>query len=414
MYKFFMLLIVSVSIFFSCTDNQDVINDFYQKAREHADSYRFDSSIYYLTLAEDYYLRNNDEERLMEVYVGFGKVYSEIGYLKESKNYDLQALELSNKLKKQKWEMHILNNLGSKERQLGNFESASKNLMNSLYFAENVFNDSSMMISNYINIGNLYKDDDKINQAKENYEMALSIIENLEKYNDLAIVYNNLGVCYEALEEVDSAKKYYKMAIKQSMLDKDTLQMVYSLKNSMDLKENQIDTTFLNEILSINKSPLISGTIYEAFYEFYKNSNKVKAYEYLKKALNSHKESGANEDYKVALSILVDLSFELKEFNQAKLFSKLMEVEMLKSVDAINSVNKVNYELADKQHKIEIMKKNMEIQRKELEKARLFKIAAAVFVAISIFLGFTIKYLRTALSEKRNLLTKLSYHLRKG
>lgn len=91
-----------------------------------------------------------------------------------------------------------------------------------------------------------------------------------------------------------------------------------------------------------------------------------------------------------------------------------MEVEILKSVDAINSVNKVNYELADKQHQIEIMKKNMEIQRKELEKARLFKLAAAVFVAIIIFLGFTIKYLRTALSEKRNLLAKLSYHLRNG
>ncbi len=111
--------------------------------------------------------------------------------------------------------------LGIAQAQLGNKEDAIKNFQKAL--EKNKKNSYA-----YLNLGNVYKEDDNFLEAEKNYKIAIKIDGNPEAHHNLGMLYEGVGNALEAIDEyklciskapnyLDSILNLSSIYIKQSM-----------------------------------------------------------------------------------------------------------------------------------------------------------------------------------------------------
>ncbi len=106
-----------------------------------------------------------------------------------------------------------------------------------------------------INLGKLYNDEDKLDEAEKYYKKAININPNRIE------AYNNLGTIYKDREEFEKAEEYYKRAISINSNYKEAyrnLGSLYNDKNNINLakkyynKAISIDSNYLDAIFSLS------------------------------------------------------------------------------------------------------------------------------------------------------------------
>ena len=116
-------------------------------------------------------------------------------------------------------EIHRL--LGIAQALLGNKEDAIKNFQKAL--EKNKKNSYA-----YLNLGNVYKEDENFLEAEKNYKIAIKIDGNPEAHHNLGMLYEGVGNTFEAIDEyklciskapnyLDSILNLSSIYIKQSM-----------------------------------------------------------------------------------------------------------------------------------------------------------------------------------------------------
>jgi len=132
----------------------------------------------------------------------------------------------------------------------------------------------SKVAGSYNNLGGVYQDLGRYNEAKEYHEKALISKKKIfvEEHDQVATSYNNLGSVYQALGQYNEAKKYHEKA-------------VITRKKIFGEEHDDVATSYNN-----------LGTVYQALGQY----NEAK--EYLKKALIIRKKIFGGEHDRVATS----------------------------------------------------------------------------------------------------------------
>jgi tetratricopeptide (TPR) repeat protein len=408
LYKLFLIFFVLILI--SCTNDSDPV-DYMKRAMEHGNNFRYDSSLYYLTLAEKYFDDNDDYMGLIKVYNGLGKVYSETGNFLLSKEYFTKSLEISEEINALKWKMHILSNLGDTERSLGNYDESSKYLMSALFMSKNINNDSSFTCKLFNNLGNLYFDNNQVDSAQKYYMLAYDLSKKLGIRNKNFLL-NNIGGLYNKLGIVDSSEYYYKLSIKEAFLNNDTLNIINSMYNLNKNFEYKNDNNVIFDFYHNASSHYVKGTSAFLLYKITKDDDIERAYFFLSESIKYYEKSGDFQGLISSIKYIISLTERLNKDKERKkyiqlLFKKIDEIST-KNIDNIR-----NIELAEKQHHIEIMKKNLELKDKELQKARYFKIGTVIFFLFSLTLIIVIIKLKKTSNEKIQILNNFSDFLKK-
>lgn len=95
---------------------------------------------------------------------------------------------------------------------LGDPDGAMKELRQTLEIASGL-SDSTGIARAYANIGNIYRDQEKYQEATRNYFLSLGILEAKQAYQAQADVINNLGLIYEDVKMYELSLDYFKQAL---------------------------------------------------------------------------------------------------------------------------------------------------------------------------------------------------------
>ena len=127
---------------------------------------------------------------------------------KESLSYYFKALTIYENLGKKKEALLILNNIGSTQLNLDNYEMAQTSLEKALQIAEEIDYEPGKM-SAYYNLGVIYLRKDKIDIALEYCQNALFYSKSYENLDFQIITMSFLSTIYlENLGDIDTALKY--------------------------------------------------------------------------------------------------------------------------------------------------------------------------------------------------------------
>ncbi len=129
----------------------------------------------------------------------------------ESQRYATKALAMAEKINYPKGIATAYGNIGVVYSEQGKPEDAIKNYLEGLKIAERVKN-QSLVANMSSNLGIIFMRLGDIIKAKEYLFRALDIYQKLKDQNRVATAYNNLGAFYQTIGNIDSAVLVYKNA----------------------------------------------------------------------------------------------------------------------------------------------------------------------------------------------------------
>jgi len=143
-----------------------------------------------------------------------GEVYHRLGQLDEAQSYFEKALALSRTIEGnagRAGEANILNNLGQVSRARKNLQAALVFYEQALRICEEI-GDAVGQSLTLSDLGNIYADLDKPQQALDYYERALAIHSNEHPLED-AITLSNMARIYDRQGQPEKAHRYYQQAL---------------------------------------------------------------------------------------------------------------------------------------------------------------------------------------------------------
>lgn len=165
-----------------------------------------------------FYLKSGDEREYMEKVAEIAESKYRLFLLNSLINELIEALNISKKLKNNKYETVFLHKIGQINENMGNYDLALKHLQNAFNVAKEAFGDKhSVTASIYNDIGLIYERKGEYNEALDFHQKALGrYLDFFEKQNHqyIAASYNNIGVIYYRKGEYEKALEYYQKASK--------------------------------------------------------------------------------------------------------------------------------------------------------------------------------------------------------
>lgn len=307
-----------------------------------------------------------------------------ITYYKEAKNYRQVALSTMNKGNISFWQ--------------GDYKTTIKIYFEALKITEkNNFNLETGLL--YKNIGVVFSNQEKHNEALKYANKALSIFESLKNEEQIGLVYINIGNCYFNQYDANKALKYYLIAAQYASKSKNlaNLGFVYENMGSVyveDKKDTIKGLEYLKKSIQIRqKLNDLNGLIFS-----YNNIANVyiglKKYDLAEKnmllarqmAITSKNKFELTESYK----LLSFLNESKKDFKQALFYQKLYKTQ---KDSIINEKN--NKDVAELETKYQTAKKEKQIllQQAQVKQKNLWILLfSGVFViGLVLFRNFRIQ-----------------------
>lgn len=149
-------------------------------------------------------------------FLSIGSSYIDSGDYSKSKNFYIEALQISKKINSKQIEGAVLSNLGLIESHQGNYSEAL-NLMNSSLNISRKNEDITGEVAILGNIGGVYQNQGDYKRAHRYFSKSLTIAYSHGLDYLLASQYGNLAINFADQGLYSIARKYYQMAIDQSM-----------------------------------------------------------------------------------------------------------------------------------------------------------------------------------------------------
>ncbi|WPP53282.1 sensor histidine kinase [Catalinimonas niigatensis] len=154
--------------------------------------------------------------------------------------YALLALELANKLKRQKWQAAASLNVGQAYKKLGNNEKALSAILESIKYYQTAHSQPGVA-SAYIALGNVYSQQDNNELAQQYYNQAIGIFREVQDTTRLATAILNAGDLYNDRHQYDSALLAYEEAYRLFEKLQFDVGIAYALGNIGLVKTSQGD-----------------------------------------------------------------------------------------------------------------------------------------------------------------------------
>ena len=381
---FFFLLMLSINLFSQTkidsletqlkivnkNEKIDILNELSQLYYEILPQKTIEYSNRALELSQQSNYKEGEAQALKNI--GTGNYYQS--------NYDIaleyyfKSLEILEEIEDKEGASSILNNIGIIYWKLYDFEKALEIYNESLKVMRKFENKEGIARAQN-NIGLIYMTLQNYDKALEYFIKSLKIMEEVGNKNNTAYCLNNIGIIYWYLENYDKSLEYY---LKSYTINKEIdnkYGIAGSLKNIggiyVKLEEYDNSIIYYKESLKLAKEieakDLIQN-IYIAFSELYSVKN----------------------DYEKALEY-----FTLYTAVKDSIFTK-------ESSERIAEMQ-TKYETEKKEQENEILKKDIEIQRLEINKQQHFRNLLIIISIFILFLTFII-YTRYRSKQKVNFI----------
>ena len=282
-------------------------------------------------------------------------------------NYDIaleyyfKSLEISKEIEDKEEASRILNNIGIIYWKLNNFEKALEIYTESLKEMKELENKEGISRAQN-NIGLIYMDMKNYDKALEYFIKSLKIMEEVGNKNNLAYCLNNIGIIYWYLENYDKSLEYYLRSYTINKEIDNKYGIAGSLKNIggiyVKLEEYDKSIIYFEESLKLAKElegkDLIQN-IYMAFTDLF----------------------SVKEDYEKALEYFT-------------LYTEFHDSIFTKESNEKIAEMQTKYETEKKEQENEILKKDNEIQRLEINKQMVLRNSLFIGLFLIFILTFVV------------------------
>jgi two-component system sensor histidine kinase/response regulator len=298
------------------------------------------------------------------------------GKYPEGLDCHFQALKLSEELGLEGLTANNYNNIGIVYISMGNNAKALEYFKKSLKSFEK-FGDPSTTFSSLVNIAEIYTSNNEFDLALEYNLKALQIGKDAHNSSGVAIALFNVGNIYCKKEEYKKALAYLReaLALSESINDKEGVAYCY---NSM--------------------AQAFEGT-----------GHLATSVHYAEMGLREAESLGSIELVKESYAVLYAAHERLRNFEKA-LYYRNQEIGLKDSMFTIEKERKVNglqssYDLAQKQHQIDLLNKNKIIQQEAIEKEKFQRLT---FTAAALLLSLALLFLiwNNVLKRRKNRLLR--------
>ncbi|MCD4746840.1 MAG: tetratricopeptide repeat protein [Bacteroidales bacterium] len=320
--------------------------------------------------------------------------YSSSGDYNQGINYQLKALKIFEDVNDKKAIGINSNNIGIMYKNLGNYSYAIKYYQKALLIARETNNNEGSILS-LNNIGIVYLDWHKYDMALEYFQKTLDLLEESEDRTRIAVLLNNIGEVYYKNGKYDLAKKYYQKSIKISeelgakkgILNslKHIGDLYYHLHNNKNAIDNYKKSLYISEEIgdkaSIAYSSIKIGEVYTSLKKY------SDALPFLEKGLRIAEEIEETKLKKDAYISLSEYYTAKNNINKAFEYYKLYTIV---KDSLFNSESR--REITEMQTKYETEKKEKEIkiQKLEIDKQKNQKYYLAFFILFLVVVAFLI------------------------
>lgn len=381
---FFFLLMFSINLFsqtkIDSLENQliivnknekiDILNELSQLYYELSPQKTIEYSNRALELSQQSNYKEGEAQALKNI--GTGNYFQS--------NYDIaleyyfKSLEILEEIEDKEGASSILNNIGIIYWKLFDFEKALEIYNESLKVMREFENKEGIARAQN-NIGLIYMALQNYDKALEYFIKSLKIMEEVGNKNNTAYCLNNIGIIYWYLENYDKSLEYYLRSYTINKEIDNKYGIAGSLKNIggiyVKLEEYDNSIIYLEESLKLAKEieakDLIQN-IYVAFSELF----------------------SVKEDYKKALEYFTLYTAVKDSIFTSESSERIAEMQ-------------TKYETEKKEQENEILKKDIEIQRLEINKQQNFRNLLLVISVFILFLAFII-YTRYRSKQKVNIM----------
>ena len=233
--------------------------------------------------------KRNETRMAIGITQNIGNNYKSLGDLPSALDSYLSSLEMAEEISDTLIIAVVLDNLASINVAEGNFEIAENYLLKALDMNIQQ-NHQGNLITNYMSLGNLYKDKNQFDEALESFNMVLEIADNMS--NVLARMQGmyNLGLLHLEMEEYDISMQYFQDSLELSIENNVFIGSFFNQLGKANVYRqtgNYIRAVDLFEAaLEIAKTvsaiDLIKGTLENLFETYELAGDTTRAYTYLK------------------------------------------------------------------------------------------------------------------------------------
>lgn len=165
-----------------------------------------------LKQAEKIAYKIQDSTKISKIHLKFAYHYYETNKYDSAISNFTRCIALAKIIGHEQNKIEALIGLGQIYAERGNFEQA---LIKYIEASKNVTDiDEYVKLSLLIAMGNLYADDKQLGKAKSYYIQALDVCNQLNKPDNLSIIYNNLAIIYQDEHKYLKAKNYFLQSLK--------------------------------------------------------------------------------------------------------------------------------------------------------------------------------------------------------
>ncbi len=330
----------------------------------------------------------------------------------KSIRYGKEALSLAEKKDDKKEKAAALRNIGIAYRNMSNYDKALEYLLTALNIRKEL-GDRQSIADSLHHLGIVYDYLNNYDKSLEYHEKALKIQEEAGYRKGIADSFHNIGIIHHLSKQHNDALQYYRRGLEIRQDIQDTQGVAASLNNIgvlyMDVLNYQESMDYFLDALQIFDQ---MGQKYEVA-NIENNLGKLGietqkydvALEHLERGLKIAQEIGAKELIRENYSYFSDLYIAQEDFQKALDYYKL-SADMKNRIFTAESQSRIaeiqtKYETENKQKEIEILKKNNEISRLEVDRQKLLR--------NSFLVGFTFVLLLAMVLYNRYLFKKKAH-----
>ncbi len=384
---FFAILLISFS---SIAFNENEVDSLYKKLINAHDSAKADilnslswklrnsepqKSIEYGIEAIKFAERFDDFENLAKAHSFIGVAYRILGNYSESMDYYYKGLELAQKYGETEQEGYAYINIGNLHIYQGYYYNALENLQKAKVIAEKL-DHKRMQAYVYLNIGRAQILRKENIEALANFKKALDLRIEINQVSGQAVCYKYIGDIYLEFRNTEEAIENYNLSLKVVERDSDKDLVAHTLSN-------------------LAKTYLLTGDY-------------VLAKSTAKESMKIAQEIGAKLTIRDNFEILSEIDVSTKNFESAS-----------KNLESIISYNdtlfnqqlsekmfdlEYRFEKQRKQAEIDLLNKDKQIQKLELQKARTYNAALLIILGL---ITSTFVYVLISLKQRRDQNIKL-------
>ena len=380
---------------------------------------RYDSAYYYIEKSYSYANRLKNSELLARSYKLYGLIYQNQGKFKKAYAAHKKCFEISKEAGDSNGMYSSLGNIGNAAFKLGNIREALSSYNQLLEYARDIGNyEFEGSILN--NISAIYYSTGKFDKMLEYQQYIVEIYKKHNLTKNLATSYYNLGHLYVELNEADSARNYYSMAL--DLTDEENAIERARIYQSLGRIAVEYDSNYATalsyykkalpvyeQMNALDDQALLMHALAKIYLDGYRNLSK--ALNYANGALEIANKTGNAHKIYNAYFILHKIYKEKGDFENALEYHTLY-INMKDSVYTEESRNKVAefqvlYETEKNEKEIAVLKKKEAIYRLRI----ILLIAALLFVLIiGVFLVFYFRNKKAILDLKlHNINSELEY-----